>query len=81
MYIVYGADKCPYCKKAKELLEANNKEYVYYDITNKKTETMDELAPQTNNQRTVPIVFDGEKFIGGFNELSNVILFENNEDF
>ena len=81
MYIIYGAQNCPFCEKAKKLLNEMNKEYTYHDITDKKTETMDELAPQTNNQRTVPIIFDDKLFIGGYNELRNIVLFEEDEDF
>lgn len=81
MYIIYGADKCPFCNKAKDLLDNNNKQYVYYDITDKKTKIMNELADKTNNQRTVPIIFDNQKFIGGYTELSNIILFQLDEDF
>lgn len=81
MYIIYGSQECGYCQKAKRLLDKNNKLYVYHDITQTKTQTMNELASKTNNQRTMPIIFDGDKFIGGYRELANVILFENSEDF
>ena len=81
MYIIYGSQNCPFCTKAKELLDKNKIQYVYYDVTDKKTETMDELAEKTNNQRTVPIVFKDSTFVGGYNELSNIILFQEDEDF
>ncbi len=81
MYIIYGAQHCGYCAKAKQFLDTHKKEYVYHDITGKKTAAMDALAPRTNNQRTVPIIFDNDKFIGGFKELRNVVLFELSEDF
>lgn len=81
MYTIYGADKCPFCTKAKQLLDKYTISYKYIDVTGKKTEIMDNLKSKTNNQRTVPIIFSGNKFIGGYTELSNVILFDNIHDF
>jgi glutaredoxin len=33
MYLVIGRQNCPYCDKAKELLDSKELEYVYVDIT------------------------------------------------
>jgi len=33
MYVVLGRDNCPYCLKAKNLLDDKEEDYIYIDIT------------------------------------------------
>ena len=69
MYLVIGRQNCPYCEKAKELLERNGEEYLYVDITSGdcitdalwKNFLVDDLKA-----KTVPQVF---KLVGGYTEL------------
>lgn len=81
MYIIYCVQNCKYCDKAKSLLDTKNYQYVYYDVTMKKTEILDELADKTNNQRTFPVIFKEKTFIGGFTELKDKLDFEAVDDF
>lgn len=60
MYLVIGRDNCPYCEKAKRLLESRNKEYIYVDITSGDsiTDTVwKNFLVDTMKARTVPQVF------------------------
>jgi glutaredoxin len=75
VYVVYGADNCKYCKETRDLLNSRGVEYVYRDITLVKTETMDRLASQTGNQRTVPLIFKNNIFIGGYTQLENELMY------
>ena len=68
-YIIYGSDSCKYCVLAKELLITKGIEYTYHDITKTKTEVLDSLAEKTGNQRTMPVIFHDQIFIGGYTKL------------
>lgn len=81
MYILYGTNTCPYCEKAKQLLNKNNIEYKYHDISENKTEILNNLADLTNNQRTIPVIFNNLKFIGGYTQLENEIIFTLDDEF
>lgn len=68
---VYSTGICPYCTKAKQLLQKWNIPFdeVRVDIDKSK---LREFAQVTNGARTVPqIVIDG-KCIGGFTELTEL---------
>lgn len=65
---IYTSDYCNYCKMAKSLLEQREIEYEEICLSDdNKIELMEK-----HNWRTVPMIFIGEEFIGGFNELSNL---------
>ncbi|MFB6347904.1 glutaredoxin 3 [Moraxella marmotae] len=69
---IYTKPTCPYCIAAKQLL--NNKSVAFdeisvYDISQ---ETRQELSVKTNGYRTVPQIFIGETFIGGFDQLNKL---------
>ena len=67
---IYTWSYCPYCKRAKQLLERKNIPYEEY-IIDGNDEKKKELFEQTN-QDTVPYVFVDGNFIGGFDDLSQM---------
>lgn len=69
MYNVYGKDNCMYCKSAIELLIQLNKEFEYTIIQENLRTYLDNQAHITNNQRSIPLIFKDNVFIGGFMEL------------
>ena len=70
-YIVYGKDNCPFCVKAKHLLESKNEQFEY--LTLDKDYSKEELLELVPNARTVPQVWlemnDELFYIGGYMEL------------
>lgn len=69
---IYGASWCPYCNKARELLDDKNIPYIYYDIEDlklNKQELQKKLRPWIGDYSTIPIIFYGDMFIGGFSSL------------
>lgn len=67
MIIVYTKDNCPYCVKAKTLLQNKGLEYTERKIGTDITR--EEFLEAFPNARTVPqIMFDGQ-LIGGYDEL------------
>ena len=66
---VYTTDYCPYCRMAKALLD--QKGLSYEEILLKTDEEKMQLVSRTKH-RTVPQIFFGETFIGGFDDLNRL---------
>jgi glutaredoxin 3 len=70
-YTIFGKPSCPYCDRAKQLLSKYNIEYTYVDLS------LDEARlKQFKEQgfRTVPIIYDDDQYIGGFDELQDYLM-------
>ena len=64
---IYTKDYCPYCHRAKYLLDARGLKYTEYDVTYDR-EGQQQMIDRTGG-RTVPqIIIDGQP-IGGSDEL------------
>ena len=65
---IYSTKICPYCVRAKMLLEKREIDYIEYKIDedHKKYEEMLELA---NGRQSVPQIFIDGKHIGGYDDL------------
>ncbi len=64
---IYTSSYCPYCIRAKQLLDSKGIEYDEVNLDKnpeKKIETMQKL-----NWRTVPIILIGDELIGGYDQL------------
>ena len=66
--VVYSTTVCPYCIRAKQLLERKGIEYKEINLNNEAPEVRTELMQRTNH-RTVPQIFINDQFIGGFDQL------------
>ena len=66
--VMYSKSHCPYCVRAKNLL--NQKGVAFEEINlDDKLDELDALKKKTG-QMTVPMIFINDKLIGGFNDLS-----------
>ena len=65
---IYSTTVCPYCIRAKQLLERKGVAYKEINLSNEAPEARAELMQRTKH-RTVPQIFIGEQFIGGFDQL------------
>lgn len=77
MFVIYGFDDCPYCVKAKALLDKEGKPYIYQNVSNDaavRTKWMDGMGFK-DGHRTFPRVYKDGKLIGGYSDLENHILF------
>ena len=68
--IVYSTQFCPYCQSAKRLLELNQIPYEEIDLSN-DYEKREEIQQKTG-WMTVPMIFIGDEFVGGFDELQSL---------
>lgn len=66
--VIYTKDNCPYCRMAKDLLNARKIafEEIRVDLDDKKR---DEMIARSN-RRTVPQIFINGESIGGYDDLA-----------
>ena len=64
---IYTTPSCPYCVRAKRLLQKKNIAYEEIDVAG-DDEARERLTEQTG-QRTVPQIFIGDRHVGGSDDL------------
>jgi len=64
---VYTKRNCPYCVRAKALLD--RKGVAYEEIDAEHDDALRAWLVETTGQRTVPQVFVGERSLGGFSDI------------
>ncbi len=65
--IVYSKEVCPYCVKAKNLL--NRKGAAFKEIKITDDATKDEMIKKSGGRMTVPQIFIGDFHVGGCDDL------------
>lgn len=65
---IYTWSTCPFCRRAKELLDAKDIDYTEYDITGDE-EAREKMAARSNGRRTVPQIFIDGQWIGGCDDM------------
>jgi glutaredoxin 3 len=66
---VYTTPMCPYCWRAKRLLDAKNAPYVEINLWAEK-ERRQEMVERSDGRTTVPQIFIDGALIGGSEELA-----------
>ena len=66
--IIYTGPSCNFCDAAKRLLERNKLKFNEIDVSSGEG-IRDEMIKKTNGQRTIPQIFFGEHYVGGYTEL------------
>ena len=64
---IYTKDYCPYCKRAKALLDRKGTAYTEIDVTH--DESLQAEMMVRSQRRTVPQIFVGNLHIGGSDDL------------
>ena len=64
---IYTTHYCPYCVRAKRLLE--RKGIVYEEIDAEGDPALREWLVEKSGQQTVPQIFAGDRSLGGFSDL------------
>ena len=68
--VVYSTTICPYCVRAKALLERKGAEYEELHIEGNR-ELMREML-ERSQRRTVPQIFIGDRHVGGYEDLAEL---------
>ncbi|ABD46297.1 glutaredoxin 3 [Neorickettsia sennetsu] len=84
--VIYVKEFCPYCSRAKELLDRKGVLYTVVDITNDPDLAV-VMMERSGGRKTVPQVFINDVCVGGFDDLNslnesgklNELLFLNNQ--
>ena len=66
--VIYTGPMCNYCSAAKHLLDKKKINYTEFDIAIDPSK-MKEMQERTKGARTIPQIFIGETYVGGYNEL------------
>lgn len=69
--VVWSKPNCPYCVKAKELLNANEISFIEKEIGNGHTK--EQLLQDVPTARTVPQILLNGELVGGFNDLESIL--------
>lgn len=68
MYLIISKQDCKFCRMAVHLLKENNIEFIYKENTDYPIDTIEGLK-KTYQIKTYPMIFKGDVYLGGYNEL------------
>ena len=66
--IIYTGPMCNFCSAAKHLLNKKKISYTEFDIAIDSSKRQ-EMQERTKGARTIPQIFIGETYVGGYQEL------------
>lgn len=70
---IYTSNTCPYCIKAKKLLNILGLDYIETNVSNAFEEMAAELEKRFNKKvMTIPQIIINDKYIGGFDDLNDL---------
>ena len=65
---IYSTAICPYCERAKMLLEKRSIKYTEFKI-DEDVKLFEEMLALSNGRRSVPQIFIDDQHIGGYDDL------------
>lgn len=68
---IYSKDYCPYCDRAKEYFSSRGIAFEEIDVT-RDAQAYAELKARTHHM-TVPQIFIGDEFVGGYTDMIDKI--------
>ena len=67
---IYSKDHCPYCDRAKQLLDHKSAKYTVIRVDKEKNPAIfEEMMRKAEGRRTFPQIFINNQPIGGFDDL------------
>lgn len=68
---IYTSQTCPYCVKAKKLLQTLGLEYEEHDVSDTFDKMCEALEKRFNKKiMTIPQIIINDKYVGGFDDLN-----------
>ena len=68
---IYTTNTCPYCIRAKNLLNAKDADFTEHNVTGDDA-AREALLKKSNGMRTVPQIFINGQHIGGYDNLQEL---------
>ena len=68
---IYSKQSCPFCRRAKRLLQARGAAYREYDVE-QNSDRLAEMLERTKGRRTVPQIFINGELVGGMDQLTGL---------
>lgn len=68
-FTIFGHQACGFCRQAKAVLESKDLDFRYVDIHEEGISQADLAETVGKPVRTVPQIFHGEEYVGGYQEL------------
>ncbi|MFT6300543.1 MAG: glutaredoxin 1 [Saprospiraceae bacterium] len=68
-FTIFGHQACGFCRQAKSVLESKHIEFNYIDIHEEGISSADLAKTVGQPVTTVPQIFDGKIYVGGYQEL------------
>lgn len=65
---IYSKPACPYCDRAKELLQRKGASYQEINIQS-DMKYLEEMLQKSGGRKTVPQIFIGQTHVGGYDDL------------
>ncbi|GAV21025.1 glutaredoxin 3 [Mariprofundus micogutta] len=65
---IYSGDFCPYCVRAKTLLQKKGIEFTEYNVR-RDIQHQKQMHDRSNGARTIPQIFINDRHVGGCDEL------------
>ncbi|MBX3041443.1 MAG: glutathione S-transferase N-terminal domain-containing protein [Bdellovibrionaceae bacterium] len=65
--VMYKKNPCPYCDRAKNLLDGKGAKYEVIDLTDKPEEL--QALKEKTGWMTVPMIFINDQLIGGYSDM------------
>ncbi len=72
-FTIFGKEDCGFCRRAKELCDIKRLSYRYVDINKEAISQADLEKTVGGPVTTVPQIFHGRQYIGGFDALSRLL--------
>jgi len=66
--VIYTGPMCNYCSAAKHLLNKKKVNYTEFNIATDESK-LKEMQEKTKGARTIPQIFIGDTYVGGYDEL------------
>jgi len=70
-YTIYGEDWCGYTSLARQMCQTANKKFRYISFRDNRPLRNEFSYRYAFGHSTIPLIFKGKKFIGGFEQLKN----------
>jgi len=68
---IYTTPYCPYCSAAKQFLSKKQIQFEDFDVS-RNPALRSEMSRKAGGWTTVPMIFIGERFIGGYQDMAKL---------